>query len=141
MFGEMAIEAIDRQVQFAVGIPMDVEVCLVERPITRFRREFVPGQPLRLVEPEAVGIGFGEVAKLGDLDRANAGVEAIGNGMDGFAQSALSCSARLSTRCAGTRWGRSTILPPTDRTPASGCASNAATMASACFTSASDGVK
>ncbi len=60
MLGEVPVEAIDRQVELAVGVPADVEIVLVERPVAGLRRELVPGQPPRLVEPEAVGIGLGE---------------------------------------------------------------------------------
>ena len=44
------------------------------------RRELVPRQPLRLLEPETLGIGFGEIVQLGELARADAGIEAVGNG-------------------------------------------------------------
>ena len=54
MLGKMPVEAIDRQVELAVRVPADVEIVLVERPVAGLRREFVPGQPPRLVEPETV---------------------------------------------------------------------------------------
>jgi hypothetical protein len=44
-------------------------------------------------------------------------------------------------RCACVKCGRSTILPSTESTPASGCAANAATMALAWATSSAEGVK
>ena len=85
MLGEVAVEAIDGQVELAVRVPADVEIIFVERPVARLCRELVPGQPPRLVEPEAVGIGLGEVLELGELARADARVEIFGDGMDRFA--------------------------------------------------------
>ena len=55
---EMAIEAIERQIQLAVGIPADAEIGLMERAITGLGRETVPIEPARLVEPESVGVGI-----------------------------------------------------------------------------------
>ena len=62
----------------------------------------------------------------------------------GSAVVAISASyreARSSTRLACVKWGRSTIFPSTDNTPAPGCAANASTMARACATSSAEGVK
>ena len=75
VLGKVPVEAIDRQVELAVRVPSDVEIVLVERPVAGLGREFVPGQPPRLVEPEAVGIGVREVVELGELARADPGVE------------------------------------------------------------------
>ncbi len=82
VLGEVPVEAVDRQVEFAVGVPANVEIVLVERPVARLGRELVPGQPPRLVEPEAVRIGVGKVVELGELARADPGVEIVGNRMN-----------------------------------------------------------
>ena len=85
MFGEMPVEAIDRQIELAVRVPADVEIVLVERPVAGFRRKLVPGQPPRLVEPEPVGIGVGEIVQLGELGGPMRALKPRRNGMDGFA--------------------------------------------------------
>ena len=76
VLGKVPVEAIDRQVELAVGIPADMEVILVEGPVARLRRELVPGQPPRLIEPEAVGIAVRKIVQLGQLARADPCVEA-----------------------------------------------------------------
>src|SRR5205814_10532315 len=80
--GEVAVEAIDRQVELTVGVPCDVEIVVIERPVAGLSREFVPGQAPRLVKPEAVGIGPLKIVKLLKLARADPRVEIVGNGMD-----------------------------------------------------------
>src|SRR6185437_9603979 len=96
VLGEMAVQAIDREVEFAVGVPPDVEIGFVERPVAGFLREGVPGQPARLVEPEAVGIGSGEVVELGELYRADACVKVRRNWVHGFGHFQLYSLAALS---------------------------------------------
>jgi len=61
MLGQVPVETIDREVQLAVGKPFDAKCGFVERPVAGFRRRLAPGQPLRLVEPEALGIGINEI--------------------------------------------------------------------------------
>ena len=63
MLREVTVETIDGEVDLAVGVPVDVEVVLVERPVAGLGRELVPRQPPRLVEPETVRIGVGEVVQ------------------------------------------------------------------------------
>src|SRR5206468_4988793 len=121
-------------------VPADAKIIVLERPVSRLGGELVPGQPPRLVEPEAIGIGTLEIVQFGKLARTDARVEVFGNRMDGFGH-VQSLATRSNTRRACTRCGRSTILPPTDSTPASGCASNAATISSAWLTSSADDVK
>ena len=54
VLGEMAVDAIRRDVEFAIGEPFDVEVGLGERPVAGNRRFGDPVEPLgRLIEPEA----------------------------------------------------------------------------------------
>ena len=89
MFGEMAVEAIDREVELAVRVPADVEIVLVVRPVAGLRRELVPGQPPSLIEPEAVGIGIFQVVQSGKLARADPRLEALGNRMDRFVHKPL----------------------------------------------------
>ena len=91
---EMPVEAIDRQVELPIGIPLDVEIAVVERPVAGFGRKSVPGEAPRLVEPEAVGIGLREVMKLGELDRSDAGVESFGDRMHRLGQASLSRPVR-----------------------------------------------
>src|SRR3569833_2467699 len=85
MLSEMAVQAVDRQVELAVRIPADAKVCFLERAVTGLRRLPVPSQPLRLVEPEAVRICTRQVLELGELGWADAGVEMLGDWMDRFA--------------------------------------------------------
>ena len=54
---QMPVEAIGRDVQFAVGEPVDVEIGLVERPVARDLRPLDPIEPPRLFEPKAARIG------------------------------------------------------------------------------------
>ncbi len=82
MLGKVPVEAIDRQVQCAVRVPADVKVLFVVRPVARLGWRLVPGDPLRLVEPEAPQVGSGEIVELGELARANASVESLGDRMD-----------------------------------------------------------
>ena len=89
MLGKMPVEAIDRQVQFAVLVPFDAEIILVERPVAGLCRLLVPGQALRLFEPEGVGGRVGTTVELGQFGRADAGIEAGRDGVDGFAHSPL----------------------------------------------------
>ena len=89
MLREVPVEAIDRQIQLPVGVPLNVEIVFGERPVACLGRELVPGEAARLVEPEAVGIGIGEVVKLGELGRADPGVEIRWNWMHGFGHQSL----------------------------------------------------
>ena len=130
VLGEVAVEAVDRQVELTVGVPGNVEIVFVERPVAGLRRKFVPGEPPRLVEPETVGVGIDTIVELRDLARADPRAECLRNRMHRLGHQ-TSLAARSRTRRACTRCGRSTILPPTDSTPALGCASNAATISSA----------
>jgi hypothetical protein len=54
--GQLAVEAVDGDVQLAVLVPADAEMRRVERDIPDARREAVPVDPLRDLRPEAVGI-------------------------------------------------------------------------------------
>jgi len=59
-----------------------VEIVLVERPVPRLGRKFVPGEPARLIEPEAVRVGASEIVQLPELAGTDAGIEVFGNGMN-----------------------------------------------------------
>jgi len=49
----VAVEAIDRDVQLAIGEPANAEIALVEAALVRLRREDAPVEPVRFVQPEA----------------------------------------------------------------------------------------
>src|SRR5690349_12080782 len=99
----MTVEAVDGEVELAVLVPADVEVALIERPVAGFRRECVPGQAARLVEPEAVGVAFGEVVELGELGGTDAGVEVRRNWVHRFAHSIFTPWLRVPERAGPER--------------------------------------
>ncbi len=86
MVGDVAVEAIDRQIELTILVPFDPEIGLGERTIAGFFGKDVPRQPARLVEPEAVRIGAFKVVQLGQFERADAGVEIVRDGMHGWIQ-------------------------------------------------------
>ena len=77
MLGEVPVEAIDRQVELAVGVPADVEVVLVERPVaglasgTCSRSAAAPGRARSGRDRRC------EIVELGKLARADPGVEIL----------------------------------------------------------------
>src|SRR4029079_17810594 len=75
MLGEVTIEAVDGEVELAVGVPAAVQTGVVERPVTGGRREPAPRQPPRLLKPESIGVGPFEIVKLLEFGRANPRVE------------------------------------------------------------------
>ena len=75
MLGEVPVEAVDREIEFAVREPFDVKVVLFEGPVAGLGRELVPGEPPRLVEPESLGIGIDQLVELGELARSDPRVE------------------------------------------------------------------
>src|SRR5207253_3852174 len=85
VLGEVPVEAVDRQVECTLGVPADVEVALVERPLAGLGGERIPVEAFRLVEPEAIRIGMLKLMKLRELARADARVEAFGDRVNGLA--------------------------------------------------------
>ena len=81
MLGEVPVEAVDREVELAVGKPPDMEIILGERPVSGLRRRRVPGQPFRLVEPETIRIGAREILQFVELALVDASVEPFGDRM------------------------------------------------------------
>ncbi len=81
--GEVAVEAIDRQVKRPVCEPFDVEIFFIERPVAGLGREIGPVEPPRLVEIEAVRVFRCLAVKLGQLVRTDVRFEMGGNGVDG----------------------------------------------------------
>src|SRR3546814_15818379 len=74
----------DAGVEFAVGVPADVEVGQVVADVADLRRLAVPVQALGRLRPERIRVadGFGVQALVVVVADAGAGREAFGNGMD-----------------------------------------------------------
>ena len=142
MLGEVAVEAIDRQVELAVRVPADVEIVLVERPVAGLRREFVPGR-----------------AACAWSSQKRSGSESASSWSSASSVGPMRASKSVGTGCTASAM-RSTPSPPVreragpardaDGRPSCrrprarrrlGCASNAATISSAWRTSSPDGVK
>ncbi|PAV93246.1 hypothetical protein WR25_04330 [Diploscapter pachys] len=78
MRGQMPIDAIGRDVQFAVGEPFDVEIGLGERPVAGDRGRARPIEALgRLIQPEAAGVARRRFVQLGIGLGVEAGVGPI----------------------------------------------------------------
>ena len=82
MLGEVAVEAVDRQVEPAVLIPADTEIALVERPVAGLGRDMIPIEPPRLVEPEGVGVARFKVVEFCEFERSDPGLEIVRDRMD-----------------------------------------------------------
>ena len=52
----MAVQAIDRDIQFAVFKPLDAEILLVETDVLNGVERFGPSQPTGLFAPERLGV-------------------------------------------------------------------------------------
>src|SRR5262245_65454724 len=89
VLGKVPIEAVRGEIELTVDIPFDAEIGLVERPVAGLGRRLVPGQALRLVEPETVGIGVCEGVEFGEFARADPRGEAVGDGMNRLDHSPL----------------------------------------------------
>src|SRR3546814_6337787 len=71
--GEVAVEAVDAGVEFAVGVPANVEVGQVVADVADLRRLAVPVQALGRLRPERVRVadGFGVQALVVEIGRAH----------------------------------------------------------------------
>ena len=87
MLGDVAVEAIDGEVERPVLEPADAEVRLAERPIAGDRRHPVPRQAPGLIEPELVGVGGFAVVELLKFERSDPGLEVVRDRMDRWFQS------------------------------------------------------
>ena len=61
---EMPVEAVGRDVEPAVGEPLDMEILFAERPVAGDFGALDPVESLRLFQPEAARIGLGAAVKL-----------------------------------------------------------------------------
>jgi hypothetical protein len=82
MFGEVAIEAVHGEVELTVLVPADAEVIFPVGPVSGLDREFVPGQPPRLVQPKPVRIGIREIVQFLQFARSDPRFEIVWDGMD-----------------------------------------------------------
>ena len=133
MLGEMAVEAIDRQVELAVRVPADAEIGFVERPVAGL----ASGTCSRsAASPDRARSGR-DRSRRGRLSSASSAgpmraSKPIRDGMHRLGHAMPLLAARSRTRRACTRCGRSTILPPTDEHPGVGCGLERGDDLSAC---------
>jgi hypothetical protein len=78
---QLPIEAVDTEVDLPVRIPFDVEIGLVVRPVAGPRREAVPVEPLRDLQPEGVRVRFGLPVELVDVGAAVSRLVGLGDGV------------------------------------------------------------
>src|SRR5690606_14859171 len=82
--GQVAVEAVDAGVEFAVGVPAAVEVFEVVADVADLRRLAVPVQALGDFAPEGVGVadGLGVQALVVVMADGGLGREVVGDGID-----------------------------------------------------------
>src|SRR5690606_14242101 len=88
---QLAVEAIEAEIELAVGEPADVKILGVERPVAGLGGESMPVEPPGDVQPESVRIIPFAGMQVFKLDRAELRQIGVGNRID-CAQARLSMS-------------------------------------------------